>query len=110
MRSVAIDREQPDLVLVSASSGPHSAYVAGRSDGRLYRRVDRERWERVRDGWPEPASTIAPLLCTGTKAAELFAADERGVHRTDDGGRSWQRVAGYRTLPQHLRGLALVRS
>jgi photosystem II stability/assembly factor-like uncharacterized protein len=110
MRSVAIDREQPDLVLVSASSGPHSAYVAGRSDGRLYRRVARERWERVRDGWPEPASTIAPLLCTGTKAAELFAADERGVHRTDDGGRSWQRVAGYRTLPQHLRGLALVRS
>ena len=27
----------------------------------------RDRWERVRDGWPEPASTIAPLLCAGTK-------------------------------------------
>ena len=40
--------------------------------------VTRERWERVRDGWPEPASTIAPLLCAGAKAGELWAADERG--------------------------------
>ena len=67
LRSVAIDPEQPEVVVVSASSGPHSAYVAGRSDGRLYRRLTRERWERVRDGWPEPASTIAPLLCAGMR-------------------------------------------
>jgi hypothetical protein len=93
---------------VSASSGPHSAYVAGRSDGRLFRRVSRERWERVRDGWPEPASTIAPLLCAGTKAGELWAADERGVHRSDDSGDTWHRVVGYQASPQHLRGLALL--
>jgi photosystem II stability/assembly factor-like uncharacterized protein len=109
LRSVAIDREQPDLVVISASSGPYSAYGAGRSDGRLYRRVSRERWERVRDGWPEPASTIAPLLTTGAKAAELWAADERGVHRSDDGGKSWRRVAGYAAPPQYVEGLALVR-
>jgi len=98
--------------------------VAGRSDGRLYRRVDSERpasraeaegrpaterWERVRDGWPERASTIAPLLCAGATAGELWAADERGVHRSDDGGKSWGRVAGYTTPPQHLRGLAPMR-
>ena len=35
LRSVAIDPEQPEVVVVSASSGPHSAYVAGRSDGRF---------------------------------------------------------------------------
>ena len=64
-RSVAIDPEQPEAVVVSGSSGPHSAYVAGRSDGRLYRRLTRDRWERVRDGWPEPPSTIAPLICAG---------------------------------------------
>jgi photosystem II stability/assembly factor-like uncharacterized protein len=109
LRSVAIDPERPDLVVVSASSGPYSAYSAGRSDGRLYRRVGGGRWERVRDGWPEPANTIAPLLSAGTKAAELWAADERGLHRSDDGGKSWQRIAGYPTSPQHLRGLVLVR-
>jgi hypothetical protein len=109
LRSVAIDPERPDVVLVSASSGPYSAYIAGRSDGRLYRRVARERWERVRNGWPEPASTIAPLLSAGTKGGELWAADERGAHRSDDGGKSWRRVASFAASPHHLRGLALVR-
>jgi photosystem II stability/assembly factor-like uncharacterized protein len=108
LRSVAIDPEQPEVVVVSGSSGPYSAYAAGRSDGRLYRRQTPERWERVRTGWPEPPSTIAPLLCAGAKAGQLWAADERGVHRSDDGGKGWRRVAGYATSPQHLRGLALV--
>jgi photosystem II stability/assembly factor-like uncharacterized protein len=124
LRSVAIDPGQPDVVVVSASSGPYSAYVAGRSDGRLYRRLTPERsstglralqpdvegrWERVRDGWPEPPSTIAPLLCAGATPGEMWAADERGVHRSDDGGKSWRRAIGYSTSPQHLRGLALQR-
>jgi photosystem II stability/assembly factor-like uncharacterized protein len=111
LRSVAIDPGDPDVVLVSASSGPFTAYVAGRSNGRLYRRRATGAeggWERVRNGWPEPPSTIAPLLCAGVKAGELWAGDERGLHRTDDGGRSWRRVAGYATPPQHLRGLALL--
>jgi photosystem II stability/assembly factor-like uncharacterized protein len=120
LRSVAIDPEDPNVVVVSASSGPRSAYVAGRSDGRLYRRVvpseveggptalRASRWERVRDEWPERPSTIAPLLCAGATGGELWAADERGVHRSGDGGKTWQRAAGYVTSPQHLRGLALV--
>jgi photosystem II stability/assembly factor-like uncharacterized protein len=108
LRSVAIDPGQPEVVVVSAASGPHSAYVASRSDGRLYRRLTPEGWERVRDGWPEPASTIAPLLCAGAREGELWAADERGVHRSDDGGKSWRRAVGYATSPRHLRGLVLV--
>ena len=74
-----------------------------------YRRLTHERWERVRDGWPEPASTIAPLLCAGMKGGELWAADERGLHRSDDGGTSWRRIVSYVTAPQHLRALAVVR-
>jgi hypothetical protein len=74
----------------------------------LFRRLSRERWERVRDGWAEPANTIAPLLCAGAKGGELWAADERGVHRSDDGGKTWRRAGIYAASPQHLRGLALV--
>lgn len=113
LRSVAIDPGDPNVVVVSASSGPHSAYVAGRSDGRLYRRVagrstELGTWEHVRDGWPEPPGTIAPLLCAGAAPGEMWAADERGLNRSEDGGRSWRQVAGYPTPPRNLRGLALV--
>jgi hypothetical protein len=38
----------------------------------------------------------------------MWAADERGVHRSDDSGKSWRRVAGYGTSAKHLRGLALL--
>ncbi len=109
LRSVAIDPEQPEVVVVSAASGPHSAYVAGRSDGRLYRRLGRGPWERVREGWPEKATTIAPLLCAGVTGGELWAADERGLHRSADAGKSWRTFVSYETPPQHLRGLGVVR-
>jgi hypothetical protein len=109
LRSVAIDPGNTNVVIVSASSGPYTAYVAGRSDGRLYRRSTPDRWERVRDGWPDPPSTIAPLLCAGANAGELWSADERGVHHSDDGGKSWRLAGSYPRAPQSLRGLALLR-
>ena len=107
LRSVAIDPGDPDVVLVSAASGPRSAYVAGRSDGRLYRREGGGRWERVTAGWPDPPSTIAPLLIAGTRPGELWAADERGVHRSEDGGVRWEVVGGYPKGVDHLRGLGV---
>ena len=109
LRSVAIDPGEPDVVIVSASSGPYRAYGAGVSDGRLYRRAKQGRWERIREGWPEKPSTIAPLLIPGAEPGELWAADERGLHRSADGGVVWRKVAGYPTAPRHLRGLTLVR-
>ena len=109
LRSVTIDPGQPDVVIVAASTGPYSAYGAGKSDGRLYRREGHGRWERVREGWPETPSTIAPLLIPGARAGELWAADERGLHHSVDGGVVWRNVAGYPQAPTYLRALALVR-
>jgi photosystem II stability/assembly factor-like uncharacterized protein len=108
LRSVAIDPGRPDVVVVSASSGPHTAYVAGRADGRLYRRAGEAAWERVREGWPETPATIAPLLTSGAQAGELWAADERGAHRSADGGSSWSRIAAWPADPNHLRGMVVV--
>jgi photosystem II stability/assembly factor-like uncharacterized protein len=108
LRSVAIDPGRPDVVVVSAASHAHAAYMAGSSDGRIYRRVGSGLWERVVDGWPEPPNTIAPILRAGLTTGELWAADERGIHRSDDGGSSWRRVAIYPAAPRHLQGLALV--
>lgn len=106
LRSVAIAPDRPDIVIVSASSGPYKAYGAGVSDGRLYRRVADGRWERVREGWPDPPRTIAALLMAGE--GQLWAADERGVHASGDDGVSWRMVASFATTPRFLRGLVLV--
>ncbi len=107
LRSVAIDPGDPDVAVVSAASRPRSAYVAGHSDGRLYRRVGEGVWERVVDGWPEPLDTIAPLLTAGRTPGELWAADERGIHRSEDGGASWERIAAFPESPPSLRALAI---
>jgi photosystem II stability/assembly factor-like uncharacterized protein len=108
LRSVAIDPGDPEVVVVSAASHPHSAYMAGRSDGRLYRRAGSDAWEWVRAGWPDPPATIAPLLAAGRAPGELWAADERGVHLSSDGGRSWESVAAFDPVPAWLRGLAVL--
>lgn len=107
LRSVAIDPGDPAAVVVSAASHAHAAYMAGRSDGRLYRREGDGRWALVTNGWPDPPATIAPLLVAGRAPGELWAADERGVHRSPDGGRAWERVAAFDPAPPWLRGLAL---
>jgi photosystem II stability/assembly factor-like uncharacterized protein len=107
LRSVAIDPGDPEVVVVSGASGPRSAYVAGRADGLVYRREGSGRWAPVAVGWPTPAGTIAPLLAAGNAPGELWAADERGVHRSRDGGSRWTLVHRYAEDPAHLRGLAV---
>lgn len=107
LRSVAIDPGNPEVVVVSAASAPRRAYGAGLSDGRLYRREGEGRWERVVEGWPDPPATIAPLLVAGREPGELWAADERGVHRSEDGGVRWGQVSRFEERPQYLRGMAL---
>jgi photosystem II stability/assembly factor-like uncharacterized protein len=109
LRSVAIDPARPDVVIVSASSSPRSAYGAGVSDGRLNRREEARRWERVKDGWPDPPNTIAPLLTAGSPGG-LWASDERGVHQSHDGGVSWRIAARFAATPSNLRGLCVIRS
>jgi photosystem II stability/assembly factor-like uncharacterized protein len=108
LRSVAIDPGDPEAVLVSASTGPRTAYVAGRSDGRLFRRRGDGHWQRVTAGWPHPPRTIAPLLAAGRRGGELWAADERGLRRSRDGGVSWVQVCTFEPVPDHLRGLVVV--
>jgi photosystem II stability/assembly factor-like uncharacterized protein len=105
LRSVTVDPGDPDVVLVSAASHPYRAYGAGVSDGRIYRRVGTGSWQRVTAGWPDPPSTIAPLLAAGQQPGEVWAADERGVHASRDGGSTWQQIAAYPLAPRYLRGL-----
>lgn len=104
--SIAVDPGDPEIVVVSAASSPFSAYRAGRADGRLYRRAGGGRWERILAGWPDPPTTIAPRLVSGHEPGELWAADERGVHRSRDGGRSWEVICTFDPRPVGVSALA----
>ena len=106
--SVAIDPGDPEVVVISAATGPFSAYRAGRADGRLYRRAAGGRWERVRAGWPDPPTTVAPRLVSGRAPGEIWAADERGVHRSQDGGRSWELTGSFDPRVSGVAALALL--
>ncbi|HKK08080.1 MAG TPA: hypothetical protein VKA44_04280 [Gemmatimonadota bacterium] len=94
-------------MIISAASHAHAAYASGRSDGRLYRRAGGGTWRRVTSGWPDEPDTIAPLLVPGRDPGEVWAADEHGVHRSADGGCSWERTAAFEGTPPWLRGLIL---
>lgn len=109
LRSVAVAPDDPSVVVVSASSGPRSAYVAGHADGRAYRRAGEGRWERTAIDGAEPPATIAPLLAADATTGWLLAADERGVYRSLDAGRSWKRLAALPEGVDRLRGLVVTR-
>jgi len=108
-RSVTIDPGDPEVVVASAASRPRSAYVAGYSDGRLYRRQGSGAWQRITAGWPAPPGTIAPLLASGSEAHAIWAADERGVHLSRNSGLAWETVAAMPKGVGNLRGLIPVR-
>jgi photosystem II stability/assembly factor-like uncharacterized protein len=112
LRSVAVDPGDPEAVLVSGATRPKSTYVAGHSDGRVYRREGKGVWTRVVQGWPDPPDGIAPLLVSGFDAGEFWGADDRGVFRSGDGGRSWSAAARFGgqegpARPTNLRGLVV---
>jgi len=108
-RSVAIDPGDAEVVVASAASRPRSAYVAGYSDGRLYRRRGSDPWHRITVGWPDPPTTIAPLLTSGLEAGDLWAADERGIHLSRSAGLEWVEVAALPNGVGNLRGFTQVR-
>lgn len=108
LRSVAVDPGNPEVVVVSSASGPRSAYVAPEADGRLHRRVGTGPWARITEGWPEAPSTVAPLLRPGIRPGELWAADERGVHHSSDGGRRWSRIAAFPGTVRRVDGFAVL--
>lgn len=108
LRSITMEPDDPDVVIVSAASHPYKAYGSGSSDGRLFRRQGTGRWTRMREGWPDPPNTIAPLLVAGKGSGDIWAADERGIHGSSDGGVTWRQVARFTPAPRHLRAIVVI--
>lgn len=90
---VAVDPADPEMVIVSAASGPGRAYSAANATSYLYAKKGNGPWTAVRAGFPEPKGTTISFLATSSNEPHtIYAANNRGVFRSRDAGTSWQRL------------------
>jgi photosystem II stability/assembly factor-like uncharacterized protein len=88
---VAVDPADPDTVIVSATDGPGSAYSPQRAEAYLYRKTGHERWEPAMNGLPEAkGTTVARFATHAGEPGVIYAANNRGLFRSDDAGRGWK--------------------
>jgi len=88
---VAVDPADPDAVMVSATDGPGSAYSPRTAEAYVYRKTELKRWELAMSGLPEPRGTTATRFATHAgEPGVIYAANNRGLFKSDDAGRSWK--------------------
>jgi photosystem II stability/assembly factor-like uncharacterized protein len=89
---LSVDSQDPQTVIVSASSGPWQAYNAEDAKSFIYRRSeDARKWELVSKGLPEPDGTMISTLVSSSKnPGEFYAVNNRGLFRSTDSGISWR--------------------
>jgi photosystem II stability/assembly factor-like uncharacterized protein len=108
---VAVDPADPERVVVSAASGPGRAYSASSAASFIYVRNGGGAWEPVRDGLPDPKGTTISFLATGPHEPHvIYAANNRGVLRSNDAGTTWERLDlpwPERFVQQSVQGLVL---
>ncbi len=86
---IAVDPGDPSTVLISAASGPWHAYSPKRAETFVYRRTADASWKVVRDGLPAPDGTTATHFAHTGEPGVIYAANNRGVFRSDDAGLRW---------------------
>src|SRR5262245_8664013 len=100
---VAVDPADPDTVIVSATDGPGSAYWPGRAEAYVYRKTGLKGWDQAMNGLPEAKGTTVSQFATHAgEPGVIYAANNRGLFRSDDAGRSWKAL----DLPWLEPGLA----
>jgi photosystem II stability/assembly factor-like uncharacterized protein len=88
---VAVDPADPETVIVSATDGPGSAYSPRRPEAYVYRKTGLKRWEPAMSGLPEAKGTTAARFATHAgEPGVIYSANNNGLFRSDDAGRSWK--------------------
>lgn len=92
--SVAVDSGNPQVVIVSASTGPGSAYSIENAESFVYRKdEDGGKWRAVSNGLPEPDGTTITILVANPKVSgEFYAVNNRGLFISTDSGDSWRKL------------------
>ena len=89
---LAVDSGDPQIVIVSAATGPGKAYSAENAESFVYRRdKDNQKWKAVSNGLPEPrGTTVAVLTSDPSIAGQFYAVNNRGIFYSSDSGVSWK--------------------
>jgi photosystem II stability/assembly factor-like uncharacterized protein len=88
---VAVDPADPENVVVSAADGPFVAYQPDSAETYVYRRIAGNRWEQAMNGLPDARGTTASRFAThASEPGVIYAANNRGLFRSDDAGRNWR--------------------
>lgn len=91
--SVAVDRDDPDMVLVSAAHSARQAHTVDHADTYVYRKRNGEPWERLDDrGLPVGVGVVRAVLASGPSRGVFYAVTNRGVFRSIDFGSSWMPI------------------
>ncbi|MFD1511760.1 WD40/YVTN/BNR-like repeat-containing protein [Halomarina rubra] len=107
--SVAVDAGDPEVLVLSAASGPRAAHSPP-GESYVYRREADGAWTQAMDGLPDPNGLLRAVLEPGDPG-EFFALTNHGVYRSTDGGVSWAALDvpwGEAFESQGGRGLAAV--
>lgn len=108
--SVAVDPGNPNGVVISAARGPGEAHNPRIAEATVYRRSGGA-WEEVREGLPDPVGTTRSVLVAPEgRPGEIYLANNHGLYRSADGGRSWQRIEAPwpdRLSAQTVEGMAM---
>jgi len=90
---VGVDPADPDTVIVSAADDPGSAYSPRRAETYVYRKTGLKRWELAMSGLPEAKRTTVSQFATHPgEPGVIYAANNHGLFRSDNAGRSWKAV------------------
>jgi hypothetical protein len=79
----------PECVAVDLRSP--SAYGPRRAEAYVYRKTGLNRWEQAMSGLPEAKGTTVSQFATHAgEPGVIYAANNHGLFRSDDAGRSWK--------------------
>lgn len=99
---IAVDPTDSDTVIVSAAEGPESAYSPQSAKTYVYRKSGNNRWKQAMDGMPDAKGTTVTHFATCGEQGDIYAANNRDLFKSDDGGCSWKTL----DLPWPGQGLA----
>jgi hypothetical protein len=91
--SVASDSGDADNLILSAATSARHSHYDEHSESHLYRRSAGSPWRELHDGLPDPQGRHSAVLAAHPHRPGLFfAAWERDVFRSFDGGDSWKPI------------------